>query len=194
MKLIEKIEMKMRFGSTRKQLTSVSSVHFCENFVRCLFNTFAFAANFPHVYKLPLISLSPLPDTGVFFNEETCKILQSSAIYHSINQRQDEALSDQDQMLHVITSLNLSGDKVKELTRIKLPLLPIFPTCINYFSYHFRHYQWLVCCMEIHSIARLCLYNYEFGLSLCKIVRSSVILLLPLFTILNIWSWHIVCP
>jgi hypothetical protein len=26
-------------------------------------------------------------------------------------------------------------------------------------------------------------YNYEFGLSLCKIVRSSVILLLPLFNI-----------
>ena len=62
-------------------------------------------------------------DTDVFFNEETCKILQSSAVYHSINQRQDEALSDQDQMLHVITSLNLSGDKVKELTSIKIPLL-----------------------------------------------------------------------
>jgi hypothetical protein len=28
----------------------------------------------------------------------------------------------------------------------------------------------------------VCLYNYEFLLSLCKIVRSSVILLLPLFT------------
>jgi len=27
----------------------------------------------------------------------------------------------------------------------------------------------------------LCLYTYEFWLSLCKIVRSSVILLLPLF-------------
>jgi hypothetical protein len=27
----------------------------------------------------------------------------------------------------------------------------------------------------------VCLYNYEFGLSLCKIVRNSVILLLPLF-------------
>ena len=26
----------------------------------------------------------------------------------------------------------------------------------------------------------VCLYSYEFGLSLCKIVRSSVILLLPL--------------
>ena len=30
----------------------------------------------------------------------------------------------------------------------------------------------------------VCLYNYEFGLSLCKIVRSWVILLLPLFIIL----------
>jgi hypothetical protein len=27
----------------------------------------------------------------------------------------------------------------------------------------------------------ICLYNYEFWLSLCKIVRSSVVLLLPLF-------------
>ena len=29
----------------------------------------------------------------------------------------------------------------------------------------------------------VCLYNYEFWLSLCKIVRSSVILLLPLFNL-----------
>jgi len=28
-----------------------------------------------------------------------------------------------------------------------------------------------------------CLYTYEFLLSLCKIVRSSVILLLPLFSV-----------
>ena len=28
----------------------------------------------------------------------------------------------------------------------------------------------------------VCLYTYEFWLSLCKIVRSSVILLLPLFS------------
>jgi positive regulator of sigma E activity len=33
----------------------------------------------------------------------------------------------------------------------------------------------------------VCLYNYEFWLSLCKIVRSSVILLLPLFIEL---AWH----
>jgi hypothetical protein len=31
------------------------------------------------------------------------------------------------------------------------------------------------------NVTFVCLYNYEFGLSLCKIVRSSVILLLPLF-------------
>jgi hypothetical protein len=31
----------------------------------------------------------------------------------------------------------------------------------------------------------VCLYNYEFGLSLCKIVRSSVILLLPLFAFIK---------
>jgi hypothetical protein len=34
--------------------------------------------------------------------------------------------------------------------------------------------QWIAYCS-------FCLYNYEFWLSLCKIVRSSVILLLPLF-------------
>jgi hypothetical protein len=30
----------------------------------------------------------------------------------------------------------------------------------------------------------VCLYNYEFLLSLCKIVRSSVILLLPLLVMI----------
>ena len=41
------------------------------------------------------------------------------------------------------------------------------------------------CSKESFTVFRLltdfvCLYNYEFWLSLCKIVRSSVILLLPL--------------
>ena len=36
----------------------------------------------------------------------------------------------------------------------------------------------------------VCLYNYEFGLSLCKIVRSSVILLLPLFNV-SIFRWSL---
>ena len=36
---------------------------------------------------------------------------------------------------------------------------------------------------EPHLTDFVCLYNYEFWLSLCKIVRSSVILLLPLLRI-----------
>jgi hypothetical protein len=38
-----------------------------------------------------------------------------------------------------------------------------------------------------------CLYNYEFWLSLCKIVRSSVILLLPLFVLLYFFFWPLCC-
>ena len=36
----------------------------------------------------------------------------------------------------------------------------------------------------------VCLYNYEFWLSLCKIVRSSVMLLLPLLTT---WFLNFIC-
>ena len=36
----------------------------------------------------------------------------------------------------------------------------------------------------------VCLYNYEFWLSLCKIVRSSVILLLPLFDTFLFFIFH----
>jgi hypothetical protein len=40
----------------------------------------------------------------------------------------------------------------------------------------------LMFCLKQNTLLTdfVCLYNYEFGLSLCKIVRSSVILLLPL--------------
>ena len=40
-----------------------------------------------------------------------------------------------------------------------------------------------LCCLLILLTHFVCLYNYEFWLSLCKIVRSSVILLLPLLFI-----------
>ena len=36
----------------------------------------------------------------------------------------------------------------------------------------------------------VCLYTYEFWLSLCKIVRSSIILLLPLFMIVEMPSCY----
>jgi hypothetical protein len=35
----------------------------------------------------------------------------------------------------------------------------------------------------VYCLPNVCLYAYEFWLSLCKIVRSSVILLLPLLII-----------
>ena len=48
------------------------------------------------------------------------------------------------------------------------------------------NYEWVIMVFTVFTVFRLltdfvCLYNYEFWLSLCKIVRSSVILLLPLF-------------
>ena len=39
----------------------------------------------------------------------------------------------------------------------------------------------------------VCLYTYEFWLSLCKIVRSSVILLLPLLNIFFCYACLILC-
>ena len=51
------------------------------------------------------------------------------------------------------------------------------PECVPHLVIHASSWTW-VCSSFV------CLYNYEFGLSLCKIVRSSVILLLPLFIII----------
>jgi hypothetical protein len=50
-------------------------------------------------------------------------------------------------------------------------------------------------CFPVFTVFRLltdffCLYTYEFWLSLCKIVRSSVILLLPLFGRLGLLPRH----
>ena len=80
-----------------------------------------------------------------------------------------------------------------DMTKNQLPFLFIIeikqnPT--NLFNY-FIHKSYTICLYQVRVITvftvfRLltdfvCLYNYEFGLSLCKIVRSSVILLLPLY-------------
>jgi hypothetical protein len=45
---------------------------------------------------------------------------------------------------------------------------------------------------DLRTLVFVCLYTYEFWLSLCKIVRSSVILLLPLFTICPCISAYII--
>ena len=44
-----------------------------------------------------------------------------------------------------------------------------------------------LCPISIFRRSIVCLYTYEFLLSLCKIARSSVILLLPLFAL----AWNI---
>ena len=58
-----------------------------------------------------------------FFKVETIKVLQTTAVFHSLHQRQDKALADQEQMICIITTLDLSETEYEELTAIKIPLL-----------------------------------------------------------------------
>ncbi|XP_076079299.1 uncharacterized protein LOC143049581 [Mytilus galloprovincialis] len=59
----------------------------------------------------------------IFFNDQMLKILQTTALYHSINQRQALALADQEQMVQIITTLSVDFVYYYELTSIKIPLL-----------------------------------------------------------------------
>ncbi|XP_053393963.1 uncharacterized protein LOC128555524 [Mercenaria mercenaria] len=59
----------------------------------------------------------------ICFNIESTKLLQTSAIYHSLFQRQDEALACQAQMLSIIPALGIEESDYRDLTCIKIPLL-----------------------------------------------------------------------
>ncbi|CAG2232117.1 STIP1 [Mytilus edulis] len=59
----------------------------------------------------------------IYVSLEYVRIMQASAIYNSLFQRQDEALRDQQLMLNIIASLDLDKDTCRELTNIKVPLL-----------------------------------------------------------------------
>ncbi|XP_053406880.1 uncharacterized protein LOC123546578 [Mercenaria mercenaria] len=59
----------------------------------------------------------------ICFNIESTKLLQTSAIYHSLFQRQDEALACQAQMLSIIPALGIAESDYRDLTCIKIPLL-----------------------------------------------------------------------
>jgi hypothetical protein len=39
---------------------------------------------------------------------ETIKVLQTTAVFHSLHQRQDKAIADKEQMICIITTLDLS--------------------------------------------------------------------------------------
>ena len=54
----------------------------------------------------------------------------------------------------------------------------------------FRVTRSLVFCVMFCRCDWFCLYNYEFWLSLCKVVRSSVILLLPLLVFCSFSFGH----
>ena len=88
--------------------------------------------------------------------------------------------------MQIQLSLILSSTKQTSLSYIKWSLLSSWYSCNLSFGVKQQlHTQVRV--NTVFTVFRLltdfvCLYNYEFWLSLCKIVRSPVILLLPLST------------
>ncbi|CAG2199188.1 unnamed protein product [Mytilus edulis] len=60
---------------------------------------------------------------NICFNDQMLKILQTTALYHSIHQRQALALADQEQMVTIIPTLKVDTKYFHELTSIKIPLL-----------------------------------------------------------------------
>ena len=79
------------------------------------------------------------------------------------------------------------------------PVIPlsndIWYRCVShvFITFYFLiFYRWSITVFTVFRLLTdfVCLYTYEFWLSLCKIVRSSVILLLPLFRTI----WEIIFP
>ncbi|CAC5360147.1 unnamed protein product [Mytilus coruscus] len=64
-----------------------------------------------------------IPEHEIFFNNEILKLLQTTALYHSIHQRQAIALADQAQMIRIMTTVKVDSHFYNNLTRIKIPLL-----------------------------------------------------------------------
>jgi tetratricopeptide (TPR) repeat protein len=58
-----------------------------------------------------------------FFNVETIKVLQTTAVFHSLHQRQYKALANQQQMIRIITTVDVSETEYEELKAITIPLL-----------------------------------------------------------------------
>ncbi|WAQ93734.1 FBX11-like protein [Mya arenaria] len=62
---------------------------------------------------------------NVVFREETAILLHNSAVYHSLYQRHNEALADQDLMVKIISSsTDISIDVCRKLSSIRIPLMP----------------------------------------------------------------------
>ncbi|WAR07943.1 STIP1-like protein [Mya arenaria] len=87
-----------------------------------MWNRLALHANVLKTYILNFTK-SNADKMDVCFNLETAYLMQASAIYHSLFQRQDEALAAQDQMLSILTVIELTDKECRELTLVKIPLL-----------------------------------------------------------------------
>ena len=61
-------------------------------------------------------------ERDLLWQYETIKVFQTAAVFHSIYQRQAEALSSQEQMLRMITLANLSEKQESDLTVLTIPI------------------------------------------------------------------------
>lgn len=77
------------------------------------------------------ISINNEINPELYVNLESIRIMQTAAIYNSLHQRQDAALDDQNQMLHIMTSLELDENTYREITSMKIPLLELDRLCIR---------------------------------------------------------------
>ena len=77
---------------------------------------------------------------------------------------------------------------ILNIVTITFCIVFVFGVLINMsFTYFNMTFNYIIFCTLIHDLQLyndfVCLYTYEFWLSLCKIVRSSIILLLPFLTL-----------
>lgn len=68
--------------------------------------------------------IAELPDnisnrSSFHLNLEMANIIHTTAIYHSIHQRQNEALADQEQLLNIIAAIDIPESKCQEYTTVK---------------------------------------------------------------------------
>ncbi|XP_053406877.1 uncharacterized protein LOC128559416 [Mercenaria mercenaria] len=87
-----------------------------------MWSTLALHANTLRKFMVEFTKQNP-NHQSICFNTETTKLLQASAIYHSLFQRQDEALACQNQMLCIIPAVDISEGSFSALTCVKIPLL-----------------------------------------------------------------------
>ncbi|CAG2222178.1 unnamed protein product [Mytilus edulis] len=62
-------------------------------------------------------------DLTLHLNIEIARLFHTTAIFHSIHQRQDEALADQEQLLNIMTAIDIPDIMCTEFTSVKIPLL-----------------------------------------------------------------------